>query len=137
MDRFIEERLAQRGPQTQEQLNNFNRMIAKKERQGGLVTGYHGTAESLAREIMEKGFENNRDIEGGYGVYFWDEEVSGNAREHGREKAKRLGEEVYAVIEAQLKNARPDLVMGRPQWVTSAEDATIKNVIFYKLKEEK
>ncbi|HBQ50792.1 hypothetical protein A3B42_04050 [Candidatus Daviesbacteria bacterium RIFCSPLOWO2_01_FULL_38_10] len=117
-----------RGPQSQEQLDSLNRMIAKKERQGGVVKGYHGTSASLGREIMRGGFKDQRDAEGGFGIYFWDEEVANNARLYGQDKAKKLGESEYAVIEAELNDPRPDFLMGRPQWVVNGDNANILNI---------
>ncbi len=123
------------GPQSQEQLDSLNRMLAKKERQEGVVKGYHGTSASLGREIMEGGFNDQRDAEGGFGIYFWDEEVANNARWHGQDKAKKLGENEYVVIEAQLNDPRLDFLMGRPQWVANRDNAKILNITYYKLEE--
>jgi hypothetical protein len=130
-EKFYQYEEQQKSPQTEEELRKLNTMIEKKERQGGIVYGYHGTSAKRAREIQQKGFQDTRCVEGEFGVYFWDDDYPNNALAPARKKAEEDGDNQYAVIKARCTNARPDFLMGRPQWLVNSGDIEILDIQFY------
>jgi hypothetical protein len=129
--KFYHYKEKQRSPQTKEEQRKLNAMLKKKERQGGIVFGYHGTSATRAREIQQNGFQDARCVEGGFGVYFWDDDYPNNALAPARKKAEEDGDNQYAVIEARCTNARPDFLMGRPQWLVNSGNIEILDIQFY------
>ena len=121
-----------RGPQSMEALQGLNRMLAKKERLGGILEGCHGTAASIGRQIQEGGFANYKSVDGSVGVWFHDDSVAQNANLHGRDKARELGEDEFCLIKARLTNPTPDLEQGRPQWLAQADKIEILEITFHK-----
>lgn len=131
-DPFDRLAFSRRGPQSQREIDGLNEMIAKKERQQGVLEGFHGTSASRARSIQETGPENYRCVEGEFGVWFHDDEKKGNAQLHGIDKAREDGDSQYAIIRARSAEARPDL-RGRPQWIAAADKLEILSVEFFDL----
>ena len=111
------------------------RMIRKKERQNGMLEGFHGTSASRARAALENGFVDQRCVEGEIGIWFHDDKLPRNAHLHGQDKAREDGETEYAVIKARSMESRLDL-RGRPQWVAPAKSLEILSVEFFKLNKE-
>ena len=114
----------------------INYLLAKKQRNNGKVVGYHGTSKARAKEIDQKGFTNYPCVEGIYGVHFHDDGHESNAHLHGQDKARQDKCTEYSVIKAELDNPAPDLLMGRPQWHTTADKIKILEIRHYLLKTE-
>lgn len=107
-------------------------MREKKEAQGGIARGFHGTSALRARAMELTGkFNNYTCILGMYGVHFHDEDRGDNAHAHGRYKAQDDKDNQYAVMEVSSPAAVPN---GYPyQWIAHAESITILNVKYYNL----
>lgn len=117
---------------TKGQFKMFNKMLAKIKKQSEEVVGWHGTSGKIGKIIKDQGFKNFRCQEGGYGVYFWDEDCRDKAIEIARERMSGNGDKEFALIKAKIKNPNPDLLMGRPQWLAEAEKIKILSIEFFK-----
>lgn len=131
LPRFNEGLLGQTLESPEVNLQMMNRMLVKKERQGGLVFGYHGTSAKRAREILAHGFKDHTCVEGGFGVHVWDDEFQSNAVFPGKNRAIEEDDSQYAVIRVRCREAAPDLLMGRPQWLALAKNIEILDVQFF------
>ena len=109
-------------------MDRVKRMLEKRRGLGGLICGFHGTSQKRARRIMKCGFKNCRCDEGGYGVYFWDEEFRKNALEFARKKAVDDDDNSIAIIKVIANKPEPDWLEGRPQWIAPAEKIGIIKV---------
>lgn len=127
--------------ETLARLHNVNRIMAQRDRNGGVAIGAHGTSATRAAQILVVGFEDCVPERGGFqdqrGVYFWDEEYANNAFMPGRQRAQEDGDDSFAVILARLCRPSPDYVRYRPQWRALARDVTITEVRYYDLSSGK
>lgn len=100
---------------------------------GQPIKGFHGTSAANAQRIEESGFQDHTCVEGDTGVWFWDADVAPNAAYNGQQKARKIGDNKYAVIEAELTRPQPDR-KGRKQWLASSSDARVTNVTYHDLE---
>lgn len=109
-------------------------MLRKRERQGGIVIGYHGTSAANAREIEANGFKNHMSADGRSGVFAWDENWMTNAIYFGKDRAQRLGESEYAIIKVEMTKPEPDYAHGRAgEWKAWADTTKVLEVEYYSL----
>lgn len=120
---------AYKGPQTEEDLKRFNDNLRRRNANGGIIIGYHGTSASIGKIIEESGFEDYTSVDGTVGVWFWEEECRNNAISPGETKAKIQGELKYAIIKAKLTNPAPDLSpLARSQWSANKDKIEILGI---------
>ncbi len=90
-------------------------MKTELQRNGGQVIGFHGTTRDAAKSIAESGFENRRNIEGGWGVSAWASVAAMRAADFADNRAGGSGEGVVIILE--LHNPTYDKRYGRLEWL--------------------
>jgi hypothetical protein len=127
------------GPQFEledDQYQAIDAMLQRKEKNHGVVIGYHGTSASRARMIEANGFENRVAVDQRTGVFAWDETMKDNAKSFGKDRAKKDGDSQYAVIVLEMTNPEPDYLQGRNgEWKAYADQTKVLSVQYYSVDE--
>ena len=110
-----------------EHMRIYQELCRKLEKHNGRIVGFHGTSADIARVIEEVGFKDQVCVEGGYGIWFYDEDVANTAEIAAKRKAQERGQSRGAVIRAELSNPKPD-TKGRKQWLAHSSSITVLDV---------
>lgn len=102
--------------------------LRRKQENGGVIFGYHGTSATEGRVIETNGFSHYSCAEI-YTVWFWEEQWKDNAIIDGEKKAIGRGDTKYTIIYARLKDPIPDLSpQALPKWVSTREKIQFKGI---------